>query len=159
MKLESSAFKNGEEIPRKFTADGENVSPEFSWADAPEGTNAFALIIHDPDAPRQNGFTHWLLYDIPPTVNKIQENLPKQATASDMGQQGENDGGQLGYTGPNPPSGKHHYHVRLYALKETLGLPLGATAAEVQQALEGKVLEEAELIGTYEKQKAEKKSA
>jgi len=91
MRLLSSAIQEGEPIPQRFTCEGENISPEFYWEDAPKETKSFVLILHDPDALRDNGFTHWLLYDIPPGVTRIREDLPKQAPVADSGLQGKND--------------------------------------------------------------------
>src|ERR1700758_624275 len=130
MRLLSTSIREGGQIPKRFTCEGENISPEFSWEDAPKETKSFVLILHDPDAPRKDGFTHWLLYDIPPTVKSIRENLPKQVPVSNAGLQGKNDSGQLGYTGPCPPSGNHRYFARLYALRKQLDLQPGATAQE-----------------------------
>jgi Raf kinase inhibitor-like YbhB/YbcL family protein len=151
MRLLSSAIQEGEPIPPRFTCEGANISPEFYWVDAPKETKSFVLILHDPDAPRDNGFTHWLLYDIPPNVTHIPEDLPRQAPVADSGLQGKNDSGKLGYTGPCPPSGRHRYFARLYALRKQLDLPPGATAMEVKMALEGKVIEQTELMGTFAK--------
>ena len=151
MRLLSSAIQEGEPIPPRFTCEGENISPEFYWLDAPKETKSFVLILHDPDAPRDNGFTHWLLYDIPPNVTRIREDLPKQAPVTDSGLQGKNDSGKLGYTGPCPPSGRHRRFASLYALRKQLDLPPGATAMEVKMALEGKVIEQTELMGTFAK--------
>jgi Raf kinase inhibitor-like YbhB/YbcL family protein len=151
MRLLSSAIQEGKPIPPRFTCEGENISPEFYWVDAPKETKSFVLILHDPDAPRDNGFTHWLLYDIPPNVTHIPENLPKQASVADSGLQGKNDSGKLGYTGPCPPSRRHRYFARLYALRKQLDLPPGATPMEVKMALEGKVIEQTELMGTFAK--------
>jgi len=151
MRLLSSAIQEGEPIPQRFTCEGENISPEFYWEDAPKGTKSFVLILHDPDAPRDNGFTHRLLYDIPPGVTRIGADLPKQAPVADSGLQGKNDSGKLGYTGPCPPSGRHRYFARLYGLRKQLDLPPGATAMEVKMALEGKVIEQTELMGTFAK--------
>jgi Raf kinase inhibitor-like YbhB/YbcL family protein len=149
MRLLSSAIQDGEPIPPRFTCEGENISPEFYGADAPKETKSFVLILHDPDAPRDNAFTHWLLYDIPPNVTRIREDLPKQAPVADSGLQGKNDSGKLGYTGPRPPSGRHRYFALLYALRKQIGLPPGATAMEVKMALEGKVIEQTELMRTF----------
>jgi Raf kinase inhibitor-like YbhB/YbcL family protein len=151
MRLLSSAIQAGEPIPPRFTCEGENVSPEFYWVDAGKETKSFVLILHDPDAPRDNGFTHWLLYDIPPNVTHIPEDLAKQASVADSGMQGKNDSGTVGYTGPCPPSGRHRYFARLYALRKQLDLPPGATPMEVKMALEGKVIEQTELMGTFAK--------
>jgi phosphatidylethanolamine-binding protein (PEBP) family uncharacterized protein len=97
-----------------------------------EGDESFVLILHDPDAPRDNGFAHWLLYDIPPGVTRIREDLPRQAPVADSGL-------------------RHRYFARLYALRKQLDLPPGATAMEVKMALEGKVIEQTELMGTFAK--------
>jgi Raf kinase inhibitor-like YbhB/YbcL family protein len=157
MRLRSSAIQNERPIPRRFARDGENVSPGFFWEDAPKETKSFVLTLQDPDVPGENGFTHWLLYDIPPSVSRIREDLPKQAPVADSGLQGRNDSGTLGYVGPCPPSGRHRYFARLYALRKELDLAPGATAREVQLALKGKVIEQTELMGTYAR--ADPKSA
>jgi Raf kinase inhibitor-like YbhB/YbcL family protein len=151
MHLLSPAFQNEGEIPTRFTCEGDNISPELSWQEAPKETESFVLILHDPDAPRRNGFTHWILYDIPSSINRLRENVPKEAQLADTGRQGRNDSGEIGYTGPCPPSGRHRYFARLYALREKLNLPVGANATEVQNALQGKVIEQAELMATYQK--------
>ena len=104
MRLVSPVFRNDEEFPKRFTCEGENISPELSWEEAPKETKSFVLILHDPDAPRRNGFTHWVLYDIPPTITRVRENVPKVAQLADAGMQGRNDSGEFGYTGPCPPS-------------------------------------------------------
>jgi Raf kinase inhibitor-like YbhB/YbcL family protein len=152
MRLVSSAFEQGQQIPRRFTCEGENISPAFSWEDAPKEAKEFALILHDPDAPGLKGFTHWLLYGIPPTVTRVQENIPKEAKVANLGLQGLNDAGKVGYTGPCPPSGTHRYFARLYALRKEIGLKPGANAQEVKAAIENIVIEGAELMGTYAKQ-------
>jgi Raf kinase inhibitor-like YbhB/YbcL family protein len=151
MRLLSPIFQNEGEFPKRFTCEGDNISPELSWQDAPKETECFVLILHDPDASRRNGFTHWLLYDIPSTINRLRENVPKEAQLADAGRQGRNDSGEIGYTGPCPPSGRHRYFARLYALRERLNLPAGADVTEVQTALAGKVIEQAELMATYQK--------
>src|ERR1700740_1617969 len=142
MRLLSSAIQEGKRIPPRFTCEGENISPEFYWVKAPKETKS---------SPRDNGFSHWLLYDIPPNVTHIPENLPRQASVADSGLQGKNDSGKLGYTGPCPPSRRHRYFARLYALRKQLDLPPGATPMEVKIALEGKVIEQTELMGTFAK--------
>jgi len=151
MRLLSSAIQEGAPIPPWFTCEGENISPEFYWEDAPVETKSFVLTLHDPDAPRRDGFTHWLLYDIPPNITRIREGLPPQAPALDAGVQGKNDFGKLGYSGPCPPSGTHRYFARLYALRKPVALPSGATASDIKSALEGKVIEQTELMGTFAK--------
>lgn len=149
MQLTSSAFQQGAGIPRQFTCDGANRSPELSWRDAPAQTRSFVLIMHDPDAPRAGGFTHWVLYNIPANVGAVEPNVPPQGRIAGIGVQGKNDSGKIGYTGPCPPSGTHRYFLRLYALDTELNLQPGASHQEVEDAIRGHVLEQAELMGTY----------
>ena len=149
MQLTSSAFQHEGKIPAKFTCDGENQSPDFSWSDAPAQTKSFALIMHDPDAPRAGGFTHWVMYDIPPGTGALSPSMPKQERVAGAGLQGKNDSGKIGYMGPCPPSGTHRYYVRLYALDNELKLDPGATREQLENSIRGHVLEQAELMGTY----------
>jgi Raf kinase inhibitor-like YbhB/YbcL family protein len=149
MRLTSSAFRQGERIPARFTCDGGDISPALSRENPPAETKAFAIILHDPDAPRANGFTHWLLYNIPGSVTRIPEDVPKKAEVSGLGLQGKNDAGKVGYMGPCPPSGMHRYFTRLYALRDELDLAPGASVQEVQAAIHDAVIELAELMGTY----------
>jgi Raf kinase inhibitor-like YbhB/YbcL family protein len=93
MQLNSSAFRAGGAIPAKYTCEGENVSPEFSWRDAPAGTKTFAFVIHDPDAPRSGGFTHWVVYNIPASTGHLGEGVPKRETVPGM--EGKNDSGEI----------------------------------------------------------------
>lgn len=151
MQLTSSAFEQGGEIPSSFTGDGENISPELSWKDAPAQTKSFALIVHDPDAPMPGGFTHWLVYNISPVTAHIEENVQQEEQVRGLGTQGKNDGGKIGYTGPAPPSGTHRYFFRLCALDSMLNVGPGADHKEVTAATRGHVLAQAELMGTYEK--------
>ena len=140
MQLTSSDFSAGGAIPVRFTCEGDNVSPEFSWKEAPGETKPFALIVHDPDAPRAGGFTHWVLYNIPAEKDGLDPNVPKRGRVPGTGTQG-----------PCPPSGTHHYYVRLFALDTELKLTPGATHDELTQAMEGHILAQAELMGTYRK--------
>ena len=149
MQLNSSAFHAGSPIPAKYTCEGENISPEFSWRDAPAETKTFALVIHDPDAPRPGGFTHWVVYNIPASTGHIGEGVPKQETVPDLGMQGKNDSGEIGYTGPCPPSGTHRYFVKLHALDKKLPLRPGASRKDLNVAMKGHILAETELMGTY----------
>jgi Raf kinase inhibitor-like YbhB/YbcL family protein len=149
MQLTSSAFQHEGKFPAKFTCDGENTSPEFSWRDAPAKTRSFALLMHDPDAPRAGGFTHWVVYNIPASVAAVQPNVPAKERIEGVGVHGKNDYGKFGYMGPCPPSGTHRYFVRLYALDIELSLKPGASYQQVQEAVRGHVLAEAELMGTY----------
>lgn len=111
------------------------------------------LIVHDPDAPRPGGFTHWVVYNIPPETNHIAENVADTEVVSGLGMQGKNDGGKIGYMGPAPQSGTHRYFFRLYALDISLDLSVRATHKEVVDAMKGHVLAQAELMGTYANKK------
>ena len=157
MKLTSAAFSTGGSIPKRFTCEGQNISPAFSWAGAPKETKSFALILHDPDAPKKDGFTHWVVYNIPSSVNQLAENVAHEPSIVGVGLQGKNDSGEVGYMGPCPPSGTHRYFVRLYALRTELALGPSATHSEIVTAMRDKIIEETELMGTYTK--AERKVA
>lgn len=158
MNLMSLSFADGGEIPRKFTCEGRNISPTLTWTDAPRHTESFALIVRDPDAPRIHGFTHWVVFNIPATVSQIDEDVPQIQSLPGIGVQGTNDKGTLGYIGPCPSSGRHRYLFRLFALRRQLYLEPGATCEQVMSAMEGQILEEAELMGTYEKGGAGRRS-
>jgi len=151
MQIMSKDFQPQSDIPARFTCDGENISPEVSWKDAPASTKSLVLIVHDPDAPRAGGFTHWVLYDIPNSVTQISENIAKTENVPQAGNQGKNDGGNIGYTGPCPPSGTHRYYFHLYALDTVLALSPGATKADLERAMKGHVLAESELMGKYKR--------
>ena len=151
MRLTSTVIQQGSEIPAHYTSDGANISPELSWQDFPDKTQSFVLIVHDPDAPRSGGFTHWVLYNIPPTTTHIDENVSQDGQFGNLGLHGKNDSGKIGYIGPAPPSGTHRYFFRLFALDTMLDLPPGATHKEVSAAIKGHILAQSELMGTYEK--------
>ena len=147
--LTSPAFAEGAPIPAKYTADGEDVSPLLRWTDAPAGAKGFALICDDPDAP-VGTWVHWVIYGIPGGVRQLAEAVPVRETLSDGTTQGRNDFGKTGYGGPCPPRGKpHRYYFRLYALDETLSLAPGLSKKALLKAIDGHVLAEAELYGTY----------
>jgi Raf kinase inhibitor-like YbhB/YbcL family protein len=150
MRISSTVFQQGSEIPPHYTSDGENISPELSWQDFPDNTQSFVLTVHDPDAPRPGGFTHWVLYNIPSTTTHIDENISDEQVAK-LGLQGKNDSGKIGYIGPAPPSGTHRYFFRLFAIDKMLDLGPGATHKEVSAAIKGHILAQSELMGTYEK--------
>ena len=146
--LQSSAFQNGGSIPKKFTCEAADVSPELNWSGVPEKTQSFALIADDPDAP-MGTWVHWVIYDLPPNTAKLPEGVPKQEQAA-SGAQGKNSSGKIGYGGPCPPPGKpHRYFFKLYALDSKLNLKPGARKPEVEAAMKGHVLAEAELMGKY----------
>lgn len=149
--LTSPDFAHGEMIPQRFTGEGEDVSPELRWIHAPEGTRSFALIVDDPDAP-DGVFTHWVLFDIPAEAKLIPSGSAK------MGIGGRNDFQHDHYGGPMPPvnHGPHRYYFKLYALDvESLDLQPGAKRAEVEQAMNGHVLGQANLMGRFERPSAE----
>jgi Raf kinase inhibitor-like YbhB/YbcL family protein len=146
MFLISPSFEDEKPIPKKFTCDGSNINPELEIQNVPEEARTLALIVHDPDAPKEKGFTHWVLWNINPTTALIkQESVPPGAI------EGKNDSGKNGYTGPCPPSGIHHYCFWLYALDAEINLPAGSTRGEVEAAMKDHILVQTELIGTYER--------
>lgn len=151
LELVSSAFGPGEPIPVKYSCDGSDISPPLQWNTPPEGTRSFALIADDPDAP-VGTWVHWVFYDLPAATQDLPEALPPDAALSGGGLHGENDWKRLGYGGPCPPSGTHRYFFKLYALDSVLNLKPGANAAQLRQAMEGHILAESELMGTYSRQ-------
>jgi Raf kinase inhibitor-like YbhB/YbcL family protein len=143
-RLTSTAFVDGESMPRKFSCDGEDVSPELSWSGAPDRTAAFVLIVDDRDA---RGFVHWVISDM---TGSATGSLPEAVSASpDAPAQGRNDFDRIGWGGPCPPSGEHRYQFTLLALDEPLGLTGTPSAKEVRDAADGHVLGEARLTGRY----------
>ncbi|NWF59010.1 MAG: YbhB/YbcL family Raf kinase inhibitor-like protein [Fischerella sp.] len=152
MNLESIAFEANGLVPAKYTCDGADISPPLNWNEPPSGTESFALIVDDPDAPRRT-FVHWVLYDLPATVRQLPEKIAAVKNLPDGGVQGKNDFGNFGYGGPCPPSGTHRYFFKLYALDKKLGLQPGATKNQLEAAMDGHILAEAELIGRYQRQR------
>jgi Raf kinase inhibitor-like YbhB/YbcL family protein len=151
--LSSSAFAPGDVIPKRFTCDGANVSPPLAWRDAPAGTQSFALIIDDPDAPDPKApkrvWVHCVLYDIPASVNELAEGAARAAGVAGA-RDGINDSNRAGYSGPCPPVGRHRYFHHLHALDRTLGdLGKNARRGDIERAMAGHVLGTAELMGTY----------
>jgi Raf kinase inhibitor-like YbhB/YbcL family protein len=147
--LTSPAFREGDTIPRTFTADGDNVSPPLEWGEPPAGTQGFALIADDPDAPRGT-WVHWILFDLPPGERRLDQAVPPGESLPGGARQGKNDFGKLGYGGPSPPPGKpHRYFFKLYALDALTALQPGATKAQVEAAMKGHVLAEGRLVGKY----------
>jgi len=155
LKIESSAFKNGRPIPRRYTGDGENVSPPLAWSGLPEGTRELALICDDPDAPMAEPWVHWVLYAIPVNTGGLKEAVPRteKLTEPKGAMQGKNSGGSIGYRGPRPPRehGVHHYHFKLYALDAGLKLEPGLDKTALLAAMKGHVLGMTDLVGTYER--------
>jgi len=149
IQVSSPAFAEGDRIPVKHTADGDDVSPELRWSGAPPNTKSFALVCEDPDAPRGN-WTHWVLFNIPADKTSYAEGVPAEKELPDGARQGKNDFGKIGYGGPSPPKGKpHRYFFKLYALDTKLDLPAGATRQQVLDAIKGHVLAEGQLMGLY----------
>ncbi len=149
--LTSSAFPNGSDIAAKYTCQGEDVSPELSWTEPPKGTQSFALIVNDPDAP-VGDWTHWVLYDVPATARRLDEGVARSSQLSDGSRQGMNDFRRVGYGGPCPPPGKpHRYFFRLYALDRKLDVAAGVPRGAVESAMKGHVLGQAELMGRYQR--------
>lgn len=149
MLLTSPSFEDGGMIPRKFTCDGGDINPELQIQNVPPGAKSLALIMHDPDAPIEGGFTHWVVWDIDPAAPLIkEESIPPGAI------EGMNGAGRVGYMGPCPPPGHgvHHYQFRLYALAEPLELPETTTAVQLEAALEKHLLETTELVGLYSRE-------
>jgi Raf kinase inhibitor-like YbhB/YbcL family protein len=148
LQLATLAFQNGGPIPAKFTGDGENVSPSLTWTEPPPATVSFVLINDDPDdEPRP--WVHWLLYNIPAGVRTLKENMSKDERLPDGTLQGFSDFKCVGYKGPFPPSGTHHYVFKLYALDCLLALPPKATKPQIETAMKDHILAQTQIVGTY----------
>ena len=144
MILTSPNFDDGAAIPQKFTCDGGGINPELQIQNVPADAKSLALIVHDPDAPVEGGFYHWVIWNIDPSTTLIKdESVPPGAV------EGNNSSGELGWYAPCPPSGHgiHHYEFRLYALDDELTLAEGATADELIDAMQGHIIEHTELVG------------
>jgi Raf kinase inhibitor-like YbhB/YbcL family protein len=149
MELVSSVFGSGNSTPRKYTCDGDNISPPLSWRFVPDEAQALVLICDDPDAP-EDPFVHWVLYGLPVDIRRLEENVPRDGRLASGGVQGRNSSGKIGYTGPCPPrEPAHQYYFRLYALDEALNLSAGATRQQLLDRIEGHVLDSTELLGLY----------
>ena len=151
IKISSAAFQDGQPIPPKYTCDGEDVSPPLSWDNPPSGTESFALICDDPDAP-SGTWVHWVLYDISRASNELQEAIPASEEVLNGARQGKNDFKRIGYGGPCPPQGgAHRYYFKLYALDTLLKLRAGATKSDVESAMKGHIVGEGRIMGTYKR--------
>jgi Raf kinase inhibitor-like YbhB/YbcL family protein len=148
MILTSPSFENDAAIPRKFTCDGGGINPEFQIQNVPENAKSLALIVHDPDAPLEGGFFHWVVWNIGPRTTVI-----KEESAPPGAVEGSNDARNVGYTPPCPPPGHgtHHYHFKLYAVDAMFDLPTGTMATDLLATMKGHILTETELVGTYER--------
>jgi Raf kinase inhibitor-like YbhB/YbcL family protein len=151
MKIESSVFADRSAIPKQHTCQGENSSPDLKWSAPPEGTKSLALIVDDPDAPAGT-WVHWVLWNLPPTLRGLPEGIATNESLPDGTRQGVNDFKRIGYGGPCPPPGKaHRYFFKLYALDSSLELQASSTKAQLERAMQKHILEQAELVGTYQR--------
>ena len=150
IEITSTAFTNESAIPERYTCKAENISPALAWGEPPAGTQSFALIMDDPDAPAGT-WVHWVLFNIPASARDLPEAFPSDATLPDGSMSGNSSFGGPGYGGPCPPSGTHRYFFKLYALDEMLGISAGASKGELEKAMVGHILAEGELMGTFSK--------
>ena len=154
LKITAPAFSHKEEIPSKYTCDGEDISPALEWSEPPEGSKSIALIVDDPDAPDPAApkmtWVHWVLYNIPPSATGLPEGVKSQDLPEGT-KEGLNDWKRTGYGGPCPPIGRHRYFHKLYALDVVLPDLGKPTKRELEKALEGHILAKVELIGTYKR--------
>jgi Raf kinase inhibitor-like YbhB/YbcL family protein len=154
IRVESETFADGSVIPDASSDYGGGLSPELRWRGTPAGTRSIALVAEDPDASRHVPFTHWLLYDLPGTVNELPPSIPPDARLPqfDGAAQGRTSNGTIGYFGPHPPKDDrpHHYHFEVFCLDSALNLPPGATRGDLMKAMMGHVLAKGEVVGVYE---------
>lgn len=148
--LIESVFENHQPIPAKYTCDGEDVSPALQFMNVPKNAKSLAIIVDDPDAPRGT-FDHWILWNLPPDIKRLSEGGREMKQFSSHPKQGINGFQQNYYRGPCPPPGKpHRYFFKLYALDTLLELAEGASKKMLEDAMQGHILEKAELVGTYQ---------
>ncbi len=151
MKLTATAFADGQPIPPRHAFDDENFSPALQWSGAPPATKSLALICDDPDAP-MGTWVHWVIYDLPPDATSLAEGVATSPELANGAKQGINDYERIGYGGPCPPPGNpHRYFFKLYALDTKLELKPGLTKKELLKAMDGHVLAEGQLMGTYQR--------
>jgi Raf kinase inhibitor-like YbhB/YbcL family protein len=150
MELSSPSFKHGDFIPRRYSCDGNDVSPPLNWDNVPEGTISFSLISDDPDAP-MGTWVHWVFYNIPADTRSLQEGVPKDRQFKNGSMQGITDFRRPGYGGPCPPGDTHRYFFKLYALDTMLKLGPGATKSDVLKAMQGHIFGQCELMGKYKR--------
>ena len=151
LQITTPAFAAGQPIPRRHTGEGQNLSPALQWSDVPPAAKSLALICDDPDAP-MGTWVHWVIYDLPPATAGLSEDVPKSPELANGARQGVNDYNRIGYGGPCPPPGKpHRYFFKLYALDTKPDLKPGLTKKDLLKAMEGHVLAEGQLMGTYQR--------
>ena len=154
LQLKTSAFEPGGDISAKFTCDGSDTSPALGWNTPPEGTQSFALVVEDPDAPGRT-WVHWVLYDLPATERHLPEGVAPEGKLPSGARQGRNDFGRIGYGGPCPPPGPaHRYYFKLYALDTRPELKPGTTRAQLDRSMRGHILAQANLMGRYRRREA-----
>lgn len=146
MTISSPSFLNNKEIPQKYTCDGADVNPAFEFHVIPPDSKSLAIIMEDNDS-NPKGFTHWSVFDIDPNQSMLEEN-----TVPNLSTEGTNSFGNIGYNGPCPNSGTHHYVFKLFALDTALGLERGVKKEEILSKIQGHILDEAEIVGTYKRQ-------
>ncbi len=150
MDIKSTAFQEGEMIPRKYTCDDINISPPLEWCSVPQAVKGFAIICDDPDAP-SGTFVHWVYYDIPANVTNLAEGIKPEKMPAGGGKHGINDFHKTGYGGPCPPAGTHRYYFKLYALDADTGLGPGAGKQQLLNTMKGHILAQSELMGKYKR--------
>lgn len=154
MKIESSAFVHNGDMPQRFTCDGQDLSPPLSWSGVPEGAKSLALIVDDPDAPDPKApkmtWVHWVLYNIPTDAGGLPEGVSSGSLPPGTAE-GVNDWKRTGYGGPCPPVGRHRYFHKLYALDTVLPALRKPTKAQLENAMKGHILAQAELVGLYQR--------
>lgn len=149
--ISSPSFSNGGDIPKQFTCTGSDLSPQLSWTEPPAGTKSFALLVDDPDAPVGN-WNHWTAWNLPPDLRSLPEDVPKAQPLPDGTDQGMNDFHKPGYNGPCPPPGKpHRYYFKLFALDSKLDLRPNSGKHDLEGAMKGHVLAQAEWMGRYKR--------
>ncbi len=146
--ISSAAFEDGGAIPRQYSCIGEGISPPLSWSGAPAATQSMALVLDDPDAPAGT-FVHWVIYNMPASSAGLPEAVPGDARLADGTMQGTNSAGRAGYSAPCPPAGTHHYFFKLYAVDTVLNLKPGAGKQELLKAMQGHIVAQGELMGTF----------
>jgi Raf kinase inhibitor-like YbhB/YbcL family protein len=150
IEVTSPAFQQGMPIPNQYTGYGTDQSPPLRWSEPPSGTKSIALIVDDPDAPHGT-WVHWVLFNLPAQTRELEEGVPATATLPSGAKQGKNDFGNFGFGGPKPKgTAAHHYFFKLYALGTALDLAPGATKAELETAMKGHILDQGQLMGTYQ---------
>jgi len=148
IKVTSTAFKNGEMIPSKYTCDGQDISPPLKWEGVPDGAKSIALIGDDPDAP-MGTWVHWLVYNLPPETRELEENIPVATHLENGAKQGVTDFRRVGYGGPCPPSGTHRYFFKVYALDTSIEASGMLDKAGLLKAMEGHIIGQGQIMGKY----------